>query len=88
MEVEAIKVFFHPFDMGTFRNGQNPLLGLPSEDDLGNCLAMFFSNTTIDGGDGAITVVWKYFISMFGQLFVLVTVIKGSDQIIQKMLGI
>ena len=50
--------------------------------------AMFFSNTTIDGGDGAITVVWKYFISMFGQLFVLVTVVKGSDQIIQKMLGI
>ena len=50
--------------------------------------AMFFSNTTIDGGDGAITVVWEYFISMFGQLFVLVTVVKGSDQIIQKMLGI
>lgn len=49
---------------------------------------MFFNNVELDSSAGAVGVVWKYCISVLGQLVVLITIIKSSDQLVYKMLGI
>lgn len=49
---------------------------------------VFFSNVELSSSDGAVGVVWKYCTSILGQLLVLITIIKSSDQLVYKMLGI
>lgn len=49
---------------------------------------MFFTNVELDTSAGAVGIIWKYCISVLGQLIVLITIIKSSDQLVYKMLGI
>lgn len=49
---------------------------------------LFFNNVSLDESQGAVSLIWNYSISVLGQLFVLIAIIKGSDQLVYKMLGV